>query len=72
MAEITKPTKAQIDQVVELMDETGIDLFLDVLPEIFINWEDETVLALLPAEIVQNALVYLREQKKEQDEEEDC
>jgi hypothetical protein len=45
---------------------------LDVLPEIFINWEDETVLALLPAEIVQNALVYLREQKKEQDEEEDC
>jgi hypothetical protein len=72
MAEITKPTKAQIDQVVELMDETGSDLFLDVLPEIFINWEDETVLALLPAEIVQNALVYLREQKKEQDEEEDC
>jgi hypothetical protein len=71
MAEITKPTKAPIDQVVELMDETGIDLFLDVLPEIFINWEDETVLALLPAEIVQQALVYLREKKQEQDAEED-
>jgi hypothetical protein len=69
MAEITKPTKAQIDQVVELMEDTGEDLFLNVLPEVFINWEDEAVLALLPAEIVQAALVYLRQQKQEQDEE---
>ena len=62
------PTKAQIDQVVELLEETGIDLFLEVLPEVFINWEDQDVLALLPAEIVEAALVYLRQEKKAQDE----
>ena len=65
-----KPTQAQIDEVVELMEDTGIDLFLNVLPEVFLNWEDQDVLALLPGEIVQAALVYLRQEKKEQDEEE--
>jgi hypothetical protein len=69
MATSNKPTKAQIDEAVELMEETGIDLYLNVLPEVFINWEDEDVLALLPAEIVQAALVYLREEKKAQDAE---
>jgi hypothetical protein len=68
MATSNKPTKAQIDQVVELMEETGIDLYLNVLPEVFINWEDQDVLALLPAEIVEAALVYLRREKQEQDE----
>jgi H2-forming N5,N10-methylenetetrahydromethanopterin dehydrogenase-like enzyme len=71
MATSNKPTKAQIDQVVELMEETGIDLYLNVLPEVFINWEDQDVLALLPAEIVQAALVYLRQEKKAQDAEDD-
>jgi hypothetical protein len=63
MAEIAKPTKAQIDQVIELLEETGEDLWLNVLPEVFLNWDDRDVLALLPAEIVEAALVYLREQQ---------
>jgi hypothetical protein len=71
MATDNKPTKAEIDQVVDLMEETGIDLYLNVLPEVFINWEDQDVLALLPAEIVQAALVYLRQEKKAQDAEDD-
>ncbi len=62
------PTQAQISEVVELMEDTGKDLFLDVLPKVFFNWEEASVLALLPAEIVQAALVYLR-QEKAQDEE---
>jgi hypothetical protein len=69
MAEITKPTKAQIDQVIELLEETGEDLWLNVLPEVFINWDEKDVLALLPAEIIQAALVYLRQEKRAQDEE---
>jgi hypothetical protein len=68
MAASNQPTKAQIDEVLELMEETGIDLYLNVLPEVFINWEDQDVLALLPAEIVEAALVYLRQEKKAQDE----
>ena len=68
MATHNKPAQAQIDQVVALMDETGIDLYLNVLPEVFINWEEEDVLALLPAEIVEAALVYLRQEKQEPDE----
>jgi H2-forming N5,N10-methylenetetrahydromethanopterin dehydrogenase-like enzyme len=68
MASRNPPTKAQIAQVVELMDDTGNDLYFNVLPEVFINWEDADVLALLPAEIVEAALVYLLAEKKAQDE----
>jgi hypothetical protein len=60
MASRNTPTKAQIDEAVKLIEDTGIDLYLNVLPEVFINWEDADVLALLPAEIVEAALVYLR------------
>jgi H2-forming N5,N10-methylenetetrahydromethanopterin dehydrogenase-like enzyme len=69
MATSNKPTKAQIDEVVELLEDTGEDLFLNVLPEVFINWEEADVLALLPAEIVEAALEYLRQEKKAQDAE---
>ena len=70
MAEITKPTKAQIDQVIKLLEETGEDLWLNVLPEVFLNWDNQDVLALLPAEIVEAALVYLREQQAQDAQEE--
>ena len=71
--EVSQPLKApegkrDIDQVVELMEDTGVDLYLHVLPEVFINWEDRDVLALLPAEIVQAALAYLRQEKEAPDE----
>jgi hypothetical protein len=69
MATSNTPTKAQIDEVVALMEDTGIDLYLHVLPEVFINWEDQDVLALLPAEIVHASLVYLRQEKTAQDDE---
>jgi hypothetical protein len=68
MATHHPPTKAQIDEVVELMEETGEDLWLNVLPEIFLNWDDRDVLALLPAELVEAALAYLRQEKRRQDD----
>jgi hypothetical protein len=64
----TPEGKREIDQVVELMEATGLDLYLHVLPEVFINWEDREVLALLPAELVQAALAYLRQEKEAPDE----
>ena len=71
--EVSQPLKApegkrEIDQVVELMEDTGMDLYLHVLPEVFINWEDHDVLALLPAEIVQAALAYLRQENEALDD----
>jgi hypothetical protein len=70
MATYNESTKADmITLIVNLMDETGIDLYLNVLPEVFINWEEKDVLALLPAEIVEAALVYLRQEKEAQDAE---
>jgi hypothetical protein len=70
MATYNEPTKADmITLIVNLLDETGIDLYLNVLPEVFINWEEKDVLALLPAEIVEAALVYLRQEKEAQDAE---
>jgi hypothetical protein len=70
MATYNGPTKADmITLIVNLLDETGIDLYLNVLPEVFINWEEKDVLALLPAEIVEAALVYLRQEKEAQDAE---
>jgi predicted metal-dependent peptidase len=62
------PTKAQIDEVVALLEETGEDLWLNVLPEVFLNWDEREVLALLPHEVVEAALVYLRYQQQEQDD----
>jgi hypothetical protein len=69
MAHQTAP-QAQIDHVVELMEEAGIDLY-DLLLEVFMNWNDAQVLALLPAERTQAALTYLQQQA-EPDEEEPC
>jgi hypothetical protein len=70
MATYNEPTKADmITLIVNLLDETGIDLYLNVLPEVFINWEEKDVLALLPAEIVEAALVYLGQEKEAQDAE---
>jgi hypothetical protein len=61
------PTQADIDRVVELMEEIGVDL-TDLFLEIFVNWEDAAVLALLPANVIQAALVYLQQQKHDLDE----
>jgi hypothetical protein len=61
------PEQADIDRVVELMEETGVDL-TDLFLEIFVTWEDAAVLALLPANVIQAALVYLRQQKHDLDE----
>jgi hypothetical protein len=41
---------------------------LDVLPAVLATRDDEQMLAWLPAEIVQAALTYLKQQKQEQDE----
>ena len=60
-----KPTRAQCEQVVDLMEATGIDLS-DMLLEVFADWKDADVLALLPAELVERAQRYLEEKKQEQ------
>jgi hypothetical protein len=70
MATHNTPTNARIDEVMDLLDETGEDLFLNVLPEVFVNWDERAVLALLPAEVVEAALTYLRQQKQAQGEQE--
>ena len=68
MATHQRPPQAHIAEVMHLLEETGLDLLLDVLPEVMATRDDEQVLAWLPAETVQAALTYLRQQKQEQDE----
>jgi hypothetical protein len=68
MATHNRPPQAHIDEVMHLLEDTGLDLLLDVLPAVLATRDDEQVLAWLPAEIVQAALTYLKQQKQEQDE----
>ena len=68
MATHNRPPQTHIDEVMHLLEDTGLDLLLDVLPAVLVNRDDEHVLAWLPAEIVQAALTYLKQQKQEQDE----
>jgi hypothetical protein len=68
MATHQRPPQAHIDEVMHLLEETGLDLLLDVLPAVLVTRDDEQVLAWLPAETVQAALAYLQQQKQEQDE----
>jgi L-lactate utilization protein LutC len=68
MATHQRPPQAHIDEVMHLLEETGLDLLLDVLPEALATRDDEQVLAWLPAETVQAVLTYLQQQKQEQDE----
>jgi L-lactate utilization protein LutC len=68
MATHQQPPQAHIDEVMHLLEETGLDLLLDVLPEALATRDDEQVLAWLPAETVQAVLTYLQQQKQEQDE----
>ena len=68
MATHQRPPQAHIDEVIHLLEETGLDLLLDVLPEVLVTRDDEQVLAWLPAETVQAVLTYLQQQKQEQDE----
>jgi hypothetical protein len=59
------PTQTQLDQVVALLEDTGVDLF-DVLIEVFTTWDDRAVLALLPAKTIEEAITYLRYKHTEQ------
>jgi hypothetical protein len=68
MATHNRPPQAHIEEVMHLLEDTGLDLLLDVLPAVLATRDDEQVLAWLPAEIVQAALTYLKQQKQEQDE----
>jgi hypothetical protein len=68
MATHNRPPQAHIDEVMHLLEDTGLDLLLDVLPAVLATRDDEQMLAWLPAEIVQAALTYLKQQKQEQDE----
>ena len=68
MATHNRPPQAHIDEVMHLLEDTGLDLLLDVLPAVLATRDDEQMLAWLPAEIVQAALTYLQQQKQEQDE----
>jgi hypothetical protein len=68
MATHQRPPQAHIDEVMHLLEETGLDLLLDVLPAVLVTRDDEQVLAWLPAETVQAVLTYLQQQKQEQDE----
>jgi L-lactate utilization protein LutC len=68
MATHQRPPQAHIAEVMHLLEETGLDLLLDVLPEVLATRDDEQVLAWLPAETVQAVLTYLQQQKQEQDE----
>ena len=68
MATHQRPPQAHMAEVMHLLEETGLDLLLDVLPEVLATRDDEQVLAWLPAETVQAALTYLPQQKQEQDE----
>jgi hypothetical protein len=70
MATHNQPTKAQIDEVVELMGETGIDL-IGVIEYVLretrlFNLEKEEILAWFPAEFLDVALAYLSQEKKAQ------
>ena len=68
MATHNRPPQAHIDEVMHLLEDTGLDLLLDVLPAVLATRDDEQMLAWLPAEIVQAALTYLKQQKQEQNE----
>jgi hypothetical protein len=68
MATHNRPPQAHIAEVMHLLEDTGLDLLLDVLPAVLATRDDEQMLAWLPAEIVQAALTYLKQQKQEQDE----
>ena len=68
MATHQRPPQAHIAEVMHLLEDTGLDLLLDVLPAVLATRDDEQVLAWLPAETVQAALTYLQQQKQEQDE----
>jgi hypothetical protein len=68
MAQMNTPKGRSIDQIVKLMDETGINL-ADLVPEVFVNWDNADVLELFPVEIIEKALTYLRYKKAEQEEE---
>jgi hypothetical protein len=60
-----KATAAQIDKVLQLLEETDAALW-EVLEEVMFNWDDEAILSLLPAEVVKDVLDHLREVKKAQ------
>jgi ATP adenylyltransferase/5',5'''-P-1,P-4-tetraphosphate phosphorylase II len=68
MATHNQPPQTHIDELMHLLEDTGLDLLLDVLPAVLATRDDEQMLAWLPAEIVQAALTYLQQQKQEQDE----
>jgi hypothetical protein len=75
MAEISKPTKAQIARVIDLMEETETDL-IGVIKHVILetnhfNLDDAEVLAWFPQAFIDEALVYLRHRKTEQEDEED-
>jgi hypothetical protein len=57
--------QAQIEQIISLMEATDTD-WMDVLLEVFSNWDDEAVLALLPPSRLHAALVYLQQAQAEQ------
>jgi hypothetical protein len=69
----TSPTAKQalIARIVELMEETETDI-VDLFLEIFANWDDENVLALLPETSLKAAVAYLEQERAaHQDEEVD-
>ena len=55
----------QIEQIISLMEATNTDLIY-VLFEVFSNWDDEAVLALLPPSRLHAALIYLQQAQAEQ------
>jgi hypothetical protein len=71
MATHQRPPQAHIAEVMHLLEETGLDLLLDVLPEVLATRDDEQVLAWLPAETVQAALTYLQQQQEHDDANDD-
>jgi hypothetical protein len=68
MVQRRKASQAQIDEVVSLMEDTMKDVFPvchHVLLETdMLNLDDAEVLSWFPAEFIDRALVYLRQEKK--------
>jgi hypothetical protein len=73
MVQSRKASRAQIDEVVSLMEDTMKDVFHvchHVLLETdMFNLDDAEVLSWFPAEFIDRALVYLRQEKQAWDDE---
>jgi len=68
MGQRRKASQAQMDEVVSLMEETMKDVF-DVCDHVLLatdmfNLDDAEVLSWFPAECIDRALVYLRQEQQ--------